>query len=97
MTNLHPLQKVYGVFSLSIGIYGCKRGYKAKFDFEEELLTSEKILRSTFNGILYACPIMNIFPTIRLINRIEIKTKGLDPNKYKSAYQEVVGYCKDTI
>ena len=80
---------------LSMGGWGFSRGYRSNDNHKK--LTSEKLFISSANAIIYATPIINIFPTIRLINRMEIEYKGLDQTNFKSSYEEFSGVCHDTF
>ena len=84
-------------FCSSMSVYGVTRGYRAQNIRDKDTLTSGRIANGIFNGLLYAVPIVNIGPTIRLINRLEIDYKGLNPNDYKDNYREFIGECDDTI
>lgn len=76
-----------------MGVYGFSREYRAN----QSDLTSNKFFCGLFNGILYAAPVLNIFPILRLFNRLEIEYKQLDKDKYKYEYTEITGECNDTI
>jgi len=82
-------------FCSTMSVYGFTRGYRVQYN--KELLTSDKIANATINSLLYAVPIVNIVPIIKLINRLEIEHKRLHKDDYKSSYSEFVGNCMDTI
>lgn len=84
-------------FCSTMSVYGFSRGYRAHLINDKELLTSDKIANATINSLLYAVPIVNIVPIIKLINRLEIEHKRLHKDDYKSSYSEFVGNCMDTI
>lgn len=88
------------VFCSTMGLYGATRGYRASHQFESKhKLTSEKIINAFTNGIFYAIPVVNIGPTVRLINRLEIAYRGLNPSDYQTDYKEIMGggVCDNTI
>jgi hypothetical protein len=90
--------KVLVGFCSTMSVYGFTRGYRAQEGkIIKESLTSDKIANATINSLFYAMPIMNIGPTLRLINRLEIEHKRLHKDDYKDNYREFVGECMDTI
>jgi hypothetical protein len=91
------LKKLYPTFCVGMGLYGSYRGYKSKPQGEYHLLTIDKFSRGFINGIMYAAPVANIWPTVKLLNRVEIEYKQLDKSLYKSNYEEIVGVCEDTF
>lgn len=95
-------QRIYYSFCASMGLYGYTRGYRSTDDFNSknekfERLTSDKIASGIINALYYATPIINTWPALRLINRIEIEYKDLDKNKYESSYTELTGKCDETF
>lgn len=91
------LKKLYPTFCVSMGLYGSYRGYRAKHQGEDNRLTIDKFTLGFVNGIIYAAPIVNIWPTVKLLNRMEIEYKQLNKDLYKSNYEEIVGVCEDTF
>lgn len=91
------LSKVYLTFCTGMGIYGFTRGYRSETHKDRESLTAEKCGKGLINGICYGAPIINIGPTLRLLNRLEIDYKNLNKEQHKSEYEEFIGTCKDTI
>lgn len=89
--------KTYATFCVGMGIYGFTRGYRSNIYKDRESLTAEKYVSGLVNGICYAAPILNIGPTFRLLNRLEIETKNLNKEQHKSNYEEFMGICNDTI
>jgi len=89
--------KTYFTFCASMGVYGFTRGYRSTIHKDREALTAEKCVIGFINGICYVAPILNIGPTFRLLNRLEIEYKNLDKEQHKSNYEEYMGICKDTI
>lgn len=89
--------KLYPTFCVGMGLYGSHRGYRSKSHGEDNRLTIDKMTLGFINGIIYAAPIVNIWPTVKLLNRMEIEYKQLDKHLYKSNYEEVVGVCEDTF
>lgn len=85
----------YGGFCFIMSGYGFSRGFRAAQT--ENKLTTDTIMSSCLNGLYCGTPIINIFPTIRLINRIEIEKRELDRNLYESEYKEMMGVCNDTF
>lgn len=78
-------------------LYGFTRGYRSDNNSKNHLLTSTKITNGLLNSCFYALPIFNIFCLSKLIDRIEIRIKGLDKNDYKESYKEINGFCYDDI
>lgn len=89
--------KALAGFCSTMSVYGFSRGYRAQVVNNKENLTSDKIANATVNSLFYTIPIMNIGPTLRLINRLEIEHKKLQKDDYKDNYREIVGECMDTI
>jgi hypothetical protein len=61
--------KVYTGYSFLFGIYGFSRGIRVE---DTDSLT-EKVISGTVVFTFYAIPVINIIPTIRLVNRITLK------------------------
>lgn len=80
----------------TMGIYGFYRGVNVESKEKIPLFT-DQIIRGIFNGIIYANPITNLMPMYRLVNRLEIKVRGLDKTLYKENYEEIVGTYMKTI
>jgi len=91
------LGRVYSGFCVGMGIYGYTRGFRSEYKNNSKKLITEKLSGGLFNALFYAAPIVNLWPTLRLIDRLEIEYKNLDKTKYKGAYQELVGQCNDTL
>lgn len=89
--------KTYFTFCSGMGIYGFTRGYRSNIHKDREALTAEKCINGIVNGICYAAPILNMGPTFRLLNRLEIEYKNLNKEEHKSNYEEFMGMCNDTI
>lgn len=89
-------KNLYGGFCFAMSGYGFSRGFRAAQSDNQNQLTTNTIFGSCLNGFYYGAPVINIFPTIRLINRIEIEERGLNRDLYKSEYQELCGVCNDT-
>lgn len=83
-------------FCTGMGMYGFYRGYRSEIDGRSKL-TMDKISSSILNGMLYSIPIFNMYHFSRLLNRIEIEHKNLDPEKFKNEYKEIDGECKFTF
>lgn len=91
------LGKLYAGFSFGMSAYGFSRGYRSNVRDNKNELTSEKLISGLLNGMYYGAPVINIGPTIKLINRLEIEINNLDKDTYKDNYQEFIGICKDTL
>lgn len=87
--------KIYKGICLSMGGWGFSRGYRSNDN--TKTLTSEKLFISSTNAIMYATPIINFIPLIKLVDRMEIKYKNLDKENFKSSYKEFSGVCYDTF
>ena len=66
--------------------YGFIRGYRAELPSHQNLL-SDKICHPFANGFMYACPI-GMIKLIHTVDRMEIKTRHLDPTNYPAIYME---------
>lgn len=73
--------------------YGASRGYRNR---DADFIT-DKVISGFFNGVMYGFPILNIEPTIRLLNRLEIRSRGYDKNLHLNQYKEFIGRCMDDI
>jgi hypothetical protein len=91
------LTKLYGTFCVGMGTYGFTRGYRAYSGTEDTNLTCDKVLQGVINGMAYGAPILNMWPTFRLLNRLEIECRSLNKDNYQSNYEEFIGVCKETI
>lgn len=84
-------------FCTCMGMYGVSRGYRSEqFDGSCQL-TTDKISSSVLNGLMYSVPIFNLYYLSKLLNRLEIEHKQLDPVKFRSEYKEINGECKSTF
>lgn len=82
------MKYIYWVVPMfSYGFYrGWRTEYKAPID-----LTTQKILCSTLNGIIYASP-MGVFKLCHLINRVEILLYKKNAFAlYPFCYEEIMG------
>jgi hypothetical protein len=96
------LKKAYTGFCILMAGYGFSRGYRSiRMYKDEEIfnkpLWTEKMINGILNCGYYGVPILNIFPTICLINRLEIDYKNLDKKLYRDNYEEMIGHCYHTI
>ena len=87
----HILKRVQVTSCVGMGMYGASRGYRAPHDDD-----ADRIISGLVSGLMYGTPVLNIFPTILLINRVEIESRGLPKDVYKSNYNEIWGTCYDT-
>lgn len=83
------LYKLYSTFCISMGMYGISRGYRSVKDTKK--LALEKTGYSIMNGLMYATPICNTIPFIRLLNRVEIEYYDLDKTYFGTEYTEFGG------
>ena len=97
MLNMAFLTKLYGTFCVGMGAYGFSRGYRAYSGKEDTNLTSNKVVHGIINGMTYGAPVLNMWPTFRLLNRLEIECRKLNKDNYQSNYEECIGVCKETI
>lgn len=100
------ISNLYCKFTLGMGVYGFTRGYRSEnlyyknFGFENnnnKRLTTEKISAGAVNTIIYLAPIFNLLQGYKLIKRMEISYRNKTKTDYPEAYEELVGYCPDTI
>lgn len=87
------VSKIYAGYCLFMAGYGCSRGYR----IENVNFTTERVISGIFNGVCYGFPILNIAPTIRLLNRLEIRSKNYDKKTHTAEYKEFIGVCMDDI
>lgn len=96
----NKLLNSYLLFNVNFGIYGFIRGVNCVECENNQLFTQSllnKLGMGLYNSIFYAMPIFNIYPLSKLSNRLEIHFRELDPNIYKSAYEEFVGINMNTV
>lgn len=93
MSLIKKIDNIYGKFCIGMVGYGFYRGY----NIENSTFYTEKIIKGVLNGGYYGFPFINMFPTIRLLNRLEISYKNLDKYQHKSEYEELFGYCYHTL
>lgn len=93
------ITKAFWRFNIGMGIYGFTRGFRSDFERSpRKLLFTERLLGSLANSTIYFLPVYNIYQLYRIINRLEIYSRGLNKEEYKSAYEEPFsGICKDTL
>ena len=90
-------------FCTCMGMYGFSRGYRSEqFDGRHKMitrhkLTTDRITTSVLNGMLYSVPIFNLYYVSKLLNRLEIEHRNLDPKEFPSEYREIDGECKSTF
>ena len=80
--------------SVVSGLYGFSRGYRG---CPEDHLFLQKVAMSSYNGLIYSMPFTMFIPMISLGNRIEVKIRQLDQERYASHFTEVTGICWDTL
>jgi hypothetical protein len=92
--------KAYVRFHIGMGIYGFTRGLRItdyKYKQRPPLLT-ERIGSSLINSVFYAIPIYSFYHFFRFINRLEIHSRDLKKEDYKSSFEEPVnGICNDIL
>jgi hypothetical protein len=91
------LKKAFIGYTTYMSVYGFSRGYRSEDQSGRKKLLMNRINVGLLNGILYAVPPVNITHLVRLINRLEIENKGLNPRDYSFEYEEVYGECYDTF
>jgi len=91
--------RLYGGFCVSMGLYGFTRGYRSTplSETSSKRLITDKLHAGFFNTLMYSAPVVNLWPFVRLINRLEIEYNGLEKQHYKDSFKELVGDCYDTI
>jgi hypothetical protein len=98
------IRRIYEGYCIAFGVYGISRGMRV----EDAKFWTEKAISGFLVGCVYATPVFNIFPTIRLINRLESEYRGKSPRTTKlfkerleyydeANYEEITGFCYDTI
>lgn len=80
----------------TIGAYGFYRGFRSKERGEEHRLLMDRFTTGFANGLMYSAPFFNFVYISRLMNRLEIEYRELNPQDYTSEYKEINGYCMDT-
>lgn len=91
------LRKAFIGYTSYMSVYGFSRGYRSEYRSEKKELLMNRIKVGLLNGMLYAIPIWNVCHLVKLVNRIEIHNKCLNPRDYSAEYQEVSGECYDTF
>jgi hypothetical protein len=87
------VSKIYAGYCVFMTGYGCSRGYR----IENANFTTDRVISGIFNGAIYSIPFLNIEPTIRLLNRLEIKYKNYDKKQHVAEYKEFIGVCMDDL
>jgi len=92
-------EKILFGFQSIMGLYGFTRGYRSYDSKDEIRLTTTKLMNGFSNAFFYTMPFVNIPSFLYLIDRFEIKIKGLDNKKkeFRSCYKEWTGFCDDDI
>lgn len=60
-------------------------------------LHSWSLIEYSEESLYYLAPIMNLYPIWCLINRVEIKLRGLERESFKDYYTEFDGVSQHTI
>lgn len=100
MTDLGlRISKAFWTFNIGMSIYGFTRGLRSKYETSpRKLLLSERILGSLANSVMYFVPFWNLSYLYHLLNRIEIRLRGLNKEDYKTNYEEPFsGHCFHTL
>jgi hypothetical protein len=83
-------KKAFTTLYASFGAYGFWRQYNI-IPSDRERFFTEKVFFSLTNTSLYLLPPYNIYAFIKLLNRLEIQSKGFDKTLYKDQYTEFFG------
>jgi hypothetical protein len=96
MTTLNTLLKYpYAKWCMVMFPYGTYRQWTS-VNREPYDLTGHRILSSSVNGIYYASP-WGVIKLFDLFNRLDVKYRNLDKEKYKKSYEELIGYNYSTF
>jgi|Laugrespbdmm15sd_2_1035082.scaffolds.fasta_scaffold148235_1 hypothetical protein len=91
------MSRLLTTFCTCMGMYGFSRGYRSEQNLHRHKLIVDKVSSSIVNGLLYSVPIYNLYHFSKLLNRLEIEYKNLDPEKFEIEYTEINGVCKSTF
>ena len=68
--------------------YGFLRSFNGQYDAPNDVL-GNRLGLGLMNGVCYCYPPLTLHYTFKLINRIDIKLTGKDPEKYKDMYEDM--------
>lgn len=92
------LKRSFIGFTTYMAVYGFSRGYRSEFAYGNiDKLTTDRIRSGILNGLIYSAFPFNIYQISRLLNRIEIESKGLNKNDYPEEFREITGECYYTF
>ncbi len=78
----------YMTYSILSGLYGFSRSFNGKYQPPHDVL-GNRFMCAFANGCLYSLPLYSQYYQIKLLNRIDIKLRGKDPNNYKESYEDM--------
>ena len=85
----------YVKYCLVMFPYGTYRQWNTQLETPYDLL-GYRILSSSMNGVYYISP-FGVTKIFNLFNRLDIKYHNLDKDKYKSSYEELLGFNYNTF
>lgn len=97
---MNNLIKNYFRFTAITGLYGFTRGYRVNDSVASPMvLSGNKFLYGISNGVYYMILPYQINGMYNLGKRIYVKINKLDMynSNYIDSYEEIGGYCLDTI
>ena len=89
------IQYPYAKWCMVMFPYGTYRQWKCEIR-EPFDLYGHRVLGSCINGIYYMSP-LGVVKIFDLFNRVDVKYRNLDKEKYKNSYQELLGYNYSTF
>jgi hypothetical protein len=87
-------------YSIGMGLYGFTRGIRSEPPQKgvPPILLTDRVVFGLVNGGVYYLPGWNVFHTLLLANRLEIRMRGRNPADYPIAYYEfLTRRCLDTV
>jgi hypothetical protein len=96
---MNKILKRYCIFTAFTGTYGFSRGYRVDNNMSPRPMIGDRIKYGLVNGIYYMVFPYQINSILNLINRVYIDVNKLDKNSrnYIDNYEEIGGYCLDTL
>ena len=76
--------------------YGFARSFNVRYDVPNDVL-GNRLCLGVMNGLFYSYPPLTLYYIFKLINRIDIKLTGKNPENYKDMYEDAFANNKNVF
>jgi hypothetical protein len=91
---MNKYEYLVGKVMMGMFAYGFLRGVRAEYPKPHDVL-GYRMGHSVMNGICYLFPPHGICRILDLVNRLDVKLSGKNPDDYPSIYIEMFGLAKN--